>query len=94
MIYRFSVIWSNDTHVASWTALCGNRLPLMTRLQSAQKSVKLSPFSFITPQPMFDHNLLVTSVISSYFGVEVTEYHYKIFFLRFVDLTLCLVGNE
>ena len=49
---------------------------------------------FHHPQTMFDRNLLVTSVISSYFGVEVTEYHYKIFFLRFVDLTLCLVGNE
>ena len=46
-----TVRWSGDTQLPLWMSLCWNTLPPITKSLNTQKSVNISPFSFMVPNP-------------------------------------------
>lgn len=53
------VLPSGDLQVSLWSALCGKMVPPIMQLLVAQKSISLSPSSFISPHPCVPITLLL-----------------------------------
>ena len=76
---------SGDGHDILWKVLCGNSVPPITKLFSAQKSTKWNPFPFMTPSRVFPL-LKCSEFCFPCFGIEVSRYHHD---LIFCPLTQC-----
>ena len=69
----FSVTWFEDIHVALWMRLCGKMLPPIHQLVQGTQVCKALTIFIHLSQSMCPHDVLVSRVVHSNLGVEISH---------------------